>query len=210
MTATTTVATTTTTAFVGSSARLKDLTVEEEILEHVCSASFWVLGILLLIYSIALYNLLKYQNPRDPKTKPSTKPKPRTSSLIQLDFDLKSLNPCIAMPSRQIFAVAICRIAASLYCLESYWIINATWKMFTSTLEIRREGAPGSFLLLIVIIPSYPMMWCCLGYAIYIVLDLSFTFASELALLPVSTDASHTPTRKGKKRPKNDAFRGKK
>lgn len=203
LTATTTAITSTATAFLDAAGQTKELSYKR-VLGHACSPSFWILGLFLLIYSIALCSLLKYKSPQDPKTKP------RTSSLTQLHFDLTSLQPYITTPLRQAFAVSLCRIAAALYCLEAYWIINTSWKLFTTTLEIRQYGTLGFFFMVIVVIPLYLTIWSIFGCTLYVVLDLPFTFVNELGLLPVTADADQAPTSKGKKGSKNDTYGGNK
>ncbi|RSL47193.1 hypothetical protein CEP54_013510 [Fusarium duplospermum] len=178
----------------------------EEVFGPACWPSFWFLTVFLLIYSILLCCLQKLEDPRGPKTKASAEPKPRTSSLTQIEFDLTDLKPYITTPSRQIFAVTLCRIVAALYCLEGYWIMNTMWTMFTSTLKGSwKLRAPWCFFLPISFTPLFLFMWCMFGYVIYNAVDLSFTFFGELALLPVSVAPS-----KAKRKSKNDAPRGNK
>ncbi|KAI8720109.1 hypothetical protein NCS52_00455600 [Fusarium sp. LHS14.1] len=101
-------------------------------------------------------------------------------------------------------------MVTALYYLESYWIIKTTWNMYTQALEIWCDKTLWGFFMLTVITFTYLVLWYLLGYGFCVVLDLPFTFVSELALMPLSADANHAPTSKGKKRPKKKAFRGNK
>ncbi|RSL87817.1 hypothetical protein CEP51_002017 [Fusarium floridanum] len=183
LTTSTVAATSAPTAFVDASTPPGEGSLEE-LFGPACRPSFWFLGIFLLIYSIFVCCQQKLEDPRNPKTKASPEPKPRTSSLTGLEFDLTDLKPYITTQSHQIFAVTLCRIVAALYCLEGYWVMNTTWTLFIFTLG-------GSW--------KFPTPWCFVLPTVY----LSFSFTGELALLPVSA----TPS-KGKKKPKNDATRG--
>ncbi|RSL69896.1 hypothetical protein CEP53_002061 [Fusarium sp. AF-6] len=203
LTTSTVAATSAPTAFVDASTPPREGSLEE-LFGPACWASFWFLRIFLLIYSIFVCCQQKLEDPRNPKTKASTEPKPRTSSLTRLEFDLTDLKPYITTKSHQIFAVTLCRIVAALYCLEGYWVMNTTRTLFIFTLGGSwKFPTPWCFFLPTVLTPLYLYIWCMIGYAIYNVLDLSFSFAGELALLPVSA----TPS-KGKKKSKNDATRG--
>ncbi|RSM10745.1 hypothetical protein CEP52_003384 [Fusarium oligoseptatum] len=203
LTTSTVAATSAPTAFVDASTPPGEGSLEE-LFGPACWPSFWFLGILLLIYSIFVCCQQKLEDPRNPKTKASTEPKPRTSSLTRLESDLTDLEPYITTQSHQIFAVTLCRIVAALYCLEGYWVMNTAWTLLISTLgDLWKFPTPWCFFLPTVFTPLYLYIWCMIGYAIYNVLDLSFSFAGELALLPVSA----TPS-KGKKKSKNDATRG--
>ncbi|EEU37774.1 uncharacterized protein NECHADRAFT_88185 [Fusarium vanettenii 77-13-4] len=204
LTATTTIATATTTAFFDAATRPKEIGLEE-LLEPVYSPIFWVLGVFLLICTIALYSLLKNENPRDQKTQPSTESEFWMSLPTQIEFDLTSLKPYITTPSRRFLAVTLCRTTAALYCLESYWIMKTMWTIFKPFLEILWEGTGLAIFVVIVLTPFHLLAWSMIGQAICIGLDFPFTFVSQLALLPVSADVSHASTSKGKKRPKNEA-----